>query len=135
MDTTKAELGITHRSVMGALASCAVRQSPYPRPDNLELVLDAFHEKIKDDFDETQRYVKFFDSWKDVHEYIASRLRQIPEFLAWNNRKNGRDGMGFTFAGHHDNGSVTFSTAKADDDFIDLDALTRNVTNAAVRSE
>jgi hypothetical protein len=37
---------ITHRSIMGALASCAVQQSPYHRPENLEVVLDNFHKQI-----------------------------------------------------------------------------------------
>lgn len=125
---------ITHRSVMGALASCAVQQSPYPRPENLEIVLDKFHELIKDDLDQTlKKYIKKFDSWKECHEYIASRLHTIPEFEAWNERKNKRQGHGFTGAGHDDKGNVV-AISKApnpDDDFIDLDALTRNVTNAA----
>lgn len=125
---------LTARSVMGALASCAVQQSPYPYPENLELVLGKFNDLIKDEVNESPRqYIKKFDTWKEAHDWIVVRLHQIPEFKAWNNRKNGRDGMGVTMAGHHDDGSVTFSKAMADDDFIDLDALTRNITNLATQ--
>ncbi len=120
------------RSVMGALANYAVQQSPYPRPENLEIVLDAFYQSIKDDFDEGKKYVKFFESWKEAHDYIENRLKMIPEFMAWNERKNGRQGNGATFAGHHDDGSVTISKTNPDDDFIDLYALTRNITNQAL---
>lgn len=125
---------ISQRSVMGALADYAVQQSPYHRPDNLEVVLDKFHELIKADLNESMdKYILKFDTFKECHDWIASRLMQIPEFVEWNNRKNGREGMGFTSAGHHEDGSVTLTTAKADDDFIDLDALTRNVTRLATQ--
>ncbi len=124
---------ITQRSVMGALASCAVQQSPYHRPENLEVVLDKFHNLIKDDLNDTlEKYIMEFESWTACHDYISSRLKTIPELIAWNNRKNGRGGNGFTWAGHHEDGSVTLSHPKADDDFIDLDALTRNITNLAL---
>lgn len=125
---------ITHRSVMGALASCAVQQSPYPRPENLEVVLDKFHDLIKEELNTSfKQYIKKFDTWKECHDWIATKLHTIPEFEAWNNRKNGRDGMGFSGAGYDDGGNfVEFSKdPHPDDDFIDLDALTRNITNLA----
>ena len=127
---------ITHRSVMGALASCAVQQSPYPYPENLEVVLGKFHELIKDDLDSTmKKYIKKFESWKDCHNYIAQKLRTIPEFIAWNDRKNGRDGNGFCGAGHNNNGDIIAISKEPDpdDDFIDLDALTRNITGLAIQ--
>ena len=126
---------ITQRTVMGALANWAVQQSPYPYPENLEVVLRKFHELIKDDINETfAKYIKEFENWKECHDYIAEKLMTIPEFLAWNERKNGnKSPYGFSGAGHHDDGSVTFFQAKADNDFIDLDALTRNITNLALK--
>lgn len=126
---------ISHRSVMGALASCATQQSPYPYPQNLEIVLGKFHELIKDDVDQSfKKYIKKFDSWEECHKYIADKLRTIPEFLDWNERKNGRQGYGFSGAGHDDSGKVVVvsKTPDPDDDFIDLGALTRNITNAAI---
>ena len=127
-----ANIVITHRSIMGALASCAVQQSPYHRPDNLEVVLDKFHEQIKGEFDGGKKYIMKFDTFKEIKDWIEPKLSSIPEFMLWNERKNGNQNpYGFSGAGHHDNGDVTFFTAKADNDFIDLDALMRNVINQA----
>ena len=115
---------ITQRSVMGALANCAVQQSPYHRPDNLEVVLDKFYEQIKDDFDEGEKYCKCFDNYHDTYRYIGERLLKIPEFLAWNERKNGNKSP-YSFVSRYDK-------PHPDNDFIDLDALTRNITNQAI---
>ena len=118
---------------MGALADYAVQQSPYHRPDNLEIVLDKFFELIKDELNDSDKYVKKFESWRECHDWIASKLNTIPEFLLWNERKNGNKApFGFFGVGHHDDGSATFFKSKADNDFIDLDALTRNITNLAI---
>lgn len=125
---------ITHRSIMGALANCAVQQSPYHRPDNLEIVLDKLHEQIKDQFDEGKKYCMEFENYKAVKDWLEPKLKSIPEFMLWNERKNGNQApYGFTGAGHHDDGSVTLYSTKADNDFIDLDALIRNVINQALR--
>lgn len=128
----KRNFTLSKDSILGSIAKWAVRQSPYHRPDNLEIVLDKMYELIKDDFDDGKKYCMFFDSSRDAEKYISERLHRIPEFLLWNERKNGRQGHGFTSAGHHDDGSVTLQWAKADDDFIDLDALTRNATSDAL---
>ena len=132
---TAEKITITHRSLMGALASLATQQSPYPYPENLEVVLGKFHELIKGDLDQSfAKYTKGFASWKECHNYIATKLHSIPEFEEWNERKNGRQGHGFTGAGHDDNGNIVAisKTPNPDDDFIDLDALTRNITNLAI---
>lgn len=127
---------LTARSVMGALALCAVQQSPYPYPENLELVLGKFNDLIKNEVNSSiNQYIKKFDTWKEAHDWIASKLYIIPEFTTWNNRKNGRDGMGFSGAGYRDDGSVAVVSKdpNPDDDFIDLDALTRNITDLATQ--
>lgn len=115
---------ISKRQIFGQLANWAVQQSPYHRPDNLEVVLDKLNVDLKD----TPDYPKM--SIKELKEKLDNCLKSYPEFMLWNERKNGRQGMGFSGAGHHDDGSVTFFNAKADDDFIDLDALIRNVCNS-----
>lgn len=127
---------ITHRSVMGALASCAVRQSPYHRPDNLEIVLDKFHDLIKEELNETtEKYILKFETWKECHDWIATKLHLIQEFKLWNERKNGNQSpFGFSGVGHHDNGDVTLYGTSDDNDFIDLDALTRNITNLSIQN-
>ena len=114
------------RNILGEIANWAVRQSPYHRPDNLEVVLDKFNKIIE----LVPEYPKM--SYAEIKEMLQE-LKEISEFMLWNERKNGRQGMGFSGAGHHDDGSVTFFNAKADDDFIDLDALIRNVANSIIR--
>lgn len=127
MEKNIKEVVITSRSVLGALASCAVRQSPYHRPDNLEVVLDKFFELIKEEINETtEKYIKKFDSWKECHDWIADKLNTIPEFLLWNERKNGGKSQYAVVS--------RFNDIDPDNDFIDLDALTRNITNIAIES-
>ena len=120
------EFVFSKRNILGEVANWAVRQSPYHRPDNLEVVLDKFNEIIK----EVPQYPTM--TYRQIKEMLQG-LKTIPDFMLWNERKNGRQGMGISAAGHHDDGSITFYNAKADDDFIDLDALIRNVANSIVR--
>ena len=120
------EFVFSKRNILGEVSNWAVRQSPYHRPDNLEVVLDKFNGIIK----EVPQYPTM--TYRQIEEMLQG-LKTIPEFMLWNERKNGRQGMGISAAGHHDDGSITFYDAKADDDFIDLDALIRNVANSIVR--
>ena len=120
---------VSSRGLLGAVAKWAVEQSPYPRPDNLEVVLDDLYSNTKGTFEGGELGFVHFENSTKLVEFIRENLRAIPEYLAWNERKNGRGGNGFSSAGEHDDGSVTLQWAKADDDFIDLDALERNVTN------
>jgi hypothetical protein len=114
------------RNILGEVAHWSVCQSPYHRPENLEIVLDKFNKIIA----EVPQYPTM--TYREIEEMLQG-LKDIPEFMLWNERKNGRQGNGFSGAGHHDDGSVTFYNAKADDDFIDLDALIGNVANSIVR--
>lgn len=105
-------LVVSKRRVMGELASWAVQQSPYPAPDNLYDALIAFHQKWPHgDYQE-------FQNMHILEDEIFFVFEQIPEILVWNERKNGRDGMGFT---------SRYDEPSPDDDFIDLHALARNV--------
>jgi len=120
---------VSERKFLGSVARWATEQSPYHRPDNLELVLDRLHSELEWFWKDGQLGFKDFQSSKELLDFVKTNLRKIPEYMAWNERKNGRQGNGFSAAGHHDDGSVTLYNAKADDDFIDLDALERNITN------
>ncbi|CAB4120784.1 hypothetical protein UFOVP5_21 [uncultured Caudovirales phage] len=99
----------THQ-VAGTLAMWAIRQSPYACPDNLETVVKRFSELWPAD-------AQCMTEWADIDnlaEAIQQVSEQIPELLAWNERKNGREGMGF---------SSRYDQPSPDDDFIDLSAL------------
>ncbi len=122
----KKKFTFSKRNILGEIAHWAVCQSPYHCPDNLEVVLDKFNVIIT----AIPEYPTM--SYAEIREMLGE-LKEIPEFMLWNERKNGRQGNGFTAAGHHDDGSVTFYKSKADDDFIDLDALIRNTAKSIVR--
>lgn len=120
---------VSSRNLLGAIGKWAIEQSPYPRPDNLEKVLDQLYTNTKETFGGGKLGFVTFDGHHSLVKFLQENLRSIPEYVGWNERKNGRQGYGFSGAGHHDNGDVTLYNAKADDDFIDLDALERNVAN------
>ena len=105
------------REILGEIARWAVRQSPYHRPDNLEVVLDKMNELIKD-------IVDYPEVDEQILKVLISRLKQIPEFVAWNERKNGNQSA-YAFVDR-------YSEIEPDNDFIDLDALIRNVVHAII---
>ncbi len=114
------KLLISESRFLGAVADCAVQQSPYHRPDNLELVLDKLHENLGDFFKSQQLGFAEFDNGKAVITFVRNSLRAIPEYVAWNDRKNGNDAP-LKFTSRYD------GSGDPDDDFIDLDALEMNV--------
>lgn len=99
--------------VLGELASWAVQQSPYPVPEKLEPALLAFHANWPHNEDYTT-----FDRVGVLEQAIAETIAKVPEIVAWNSRKNGRDGPAFV---------SRYSQPDPDNDFIDLDALARNI--------
>ena len=108
---------ISKKDFTGALAKWLVKQSPYPVPDNLEKIIAEFHERIPYDFDKNgMANVSLANMTETVNEILES----MPNVMALNNRKNGREGMGF---------SSRFSKdPEADDDFIDIMAVAQNIT-------
>ena len=104
---------------MGAVAGNAVRQSPYHRPDNLEIVLDKLHELVKPTFEKATMGVA--ELTDEQLEDLIKQLRNIPEYEAWNERKNGNQAQ-YSFSSRYDK-------PDPDNDFIDLDALEMNIFN------
>lgn len=106
-------------NVLGVVAKYAVAQSPYHRPDNLEVVLDKLNERLKLHFDEQPMGIAKFHEGQ-LLGILHLELANIPEYVAWNDRKNGNDApMKFTSRYDKDD--------NPDDNFIDLDALEGNV--------
>ena len=77
----------------GALAKWLVKQSPYSVPDNLAKILADFHDLIPYDFDENGMAKV---SLATMTETINEVLEAMPDVMALNERKNGREGFGFT---------------------------------------
>lgn len=113
-------LFVTKSQVLGCIAKYAVQQSPYHRPDNLEIVLDKFNEAISSAFAKAPLGVGEFSDHLTLEAFISRFLRKIPEYTAWNERKNGNSAP-MKFTSRYDTGE------NPDDDFIDLDAMERNV--------
>lgn len=112
---------ISKSNLLGTFAKWAVRQSPYHRPDNLELVLDKFNDLIKEPFDKQPLGVGEFSDHMTLLAFLHRHLALIPEYVVWNDRKNGNDAP-MKFTSRYD------KDGNPDDDFIDLDALEHNVS-------
>ena len=126
---SKKELLISKKDLISNLAKCAIECSPYLYPDNLLEVIEQFHSNI-------EPYFKFLEpsdlgflklDLTELEKFIRGNLMSIPEFLLWNERKNGRDGYGFV--------SRYSGETNPDDDFIDLDALIRNISHEIFDSQ
>lgn len=107
------------KSFTGALAKWLVKQSPYSVPDNLEICLEKFDKSIQKAFNfNTSGMVEI--ELSSLTCKINDLLEEIPEIMALNDRKNGREGMGFS--------SRYSKDADPDDDFIDIMAVAQNIT-------
>lgn len=115
---------ISLNEVLGAIANWAVRQSPYICPDNLKEALELFHNQWLEKFPPevpTFSYAWFTD-YPDLYNAIKQLCDTNPFILEWNNRKNGNTAP-YKFTSRYEYNN------DPDDDFIDLDALVRNITN------
>jgi hypothetical protein len=103
----------------GALAKWLVRQSPYTVPDNLSICIEKFDKAVDKGykFDENGIVEIGLLNLTDKTNQI---LEEIPEIMILNERKNGREGMGFS--------SRYSKDPEPDDDFIDIMALAQNIT-------
>lgn len=113
------KLYLSKDQLLASLAKYAVLQSPYPCPDNLEIVIKKFNQMIRRDFADAPLGVKEFVDRASLLNYISPKLALIPEYMQWNERKNGNQAPLQFIDRHH-------PLADADDDFIDLDALEMN---------
>lgn len=111
---------ITMREVLGALAKSAVQQSPYFVPDQLETALTKFREAFKLPYVYDTMQYGYFRTARALEQRIDNAIQQVEEILKWNEPKIPSK-----------KGSVLmvtrYSSVPADHDFIDLDALIRNM--------
>lgn len=117
---------VSKRNILSEVARWATAQSPYHRPDNLEVVLDTLSDTLENFGNGKAGYEDF--SYEDLKQFLGDILKAIPEFNLWNERKNGNKSE-YKFVSRYSN-----EESNPDDDFIDLDALIRNVANSIVRS-
>lgn len=111
---------LSEGQLLGAIAKWGIRQSPYHKPDNLEVVLDKVHQNTGEFFEKADLGFIGFTDENSVREFVHEALKEIPEWLAWNDRKNGNDAP-MKFTSRYD------TKGNPDDDFIDLDAMIQNI--------
>ena len=117
---------VSAKQLAGTVAMWAVRQSPYQIPEGLAEVVKSVHSKFEPDasgFD-----FRMFQEVSDLKAYVRNVLRSIPQYLAWNERKNGNDAP-HKFSSRYD------PPGDPDDDFIDLDAFEQNVARTIASEE
>lgn len=119
------EIYISTDEIISEVAKWAIMQSPYLYPENLEGVLVQLKAKLRSDGHDDFGYE--YPDIDQLERVISRNLREIPEYMAWNERKNGNDTK-FKFVTKYDGPS------DPDNDFIDLDALERNVALALTQS-
>ncbi len=112
---------ISTNSLAGELASWAVQQSPYDVPDGLEQAIKDFRAAWPHESDMAYFPCKYWDTYEDLRAALEAVFENTPSIEAWNHRKNGREGMGF---------SSRFDQPAPDDDFIDLWALSNNIARS-----
>lgn len=105
--------------IAGAVAMWAVRQSPYEAPENLteaiKSLTQVLNEQIK--FDDVFHFAEL--TYDEIHSILQEHLEKVSVIMQWNEPRSGHDAPFVTSSRYH--------TPRPDDDFIDLDALARNV--------
>ena len=111
---------IVQETIIASLAHWAIKQSPYLIPDNLNVVLTKFNDIMNKDsyFEQFCKIRLGWFTFRELEEYCHLILEDVPEYLAWNNRKNGNN-YPYGFASR-------YSSPSPDNDFIDLSALIKN---------
>ena len=103
----------------GSLAKWLIRQSPYTVPDNLAVCVEKFHAKL-DELGTFDSHGMLEIELSSLTAKMGSMLESIPEIMELNERKNGREGNGFT--------SRHAADPEPDDDFICIGAVAQNIT-------
>jgi hypothetical protein len=112
---------VTPKYLASIFAGYAVRQSPYLVPDNLKEAIFEFMAG----FDCTASVL----IWRYPLEFsqaVRDSLMKSPICLSWNERKNGRCGMGF---------SSRYDQPSSDDDFINLGDLQMNICGEVFKDQ
>ena len=103
----------------GALAMWLVKQSPYIVPDNLSVCIIKFYNKL-DEIETFDELGMAEVELSTLTSKVDSILESIPEIVQLNERKNKREGIGFS--------SRYSKKPEPDDDFIDITAVAQDIT-------
>jgi hypothetical protein len=109
-------LRVSRYDLLGSLANWAVRQSPHTVPDNLAGAIVQFNEAWS-----LEEHAEI-DSKRLLKE-VATTIAKCPAIVAWNTSKKGGQDPVFV---------TRYSQPQPDYDFIDLDALARNICHEII---
>jgi len=110
---------VMRSTVIGAFAQAAVRQSPYICPTMLDVGIRQFDAwLIRDDC--------FEISCEDLRDLVREIIKKCPMVQSWNTPKIGKHTV--VFCSRH-------SQPPPDYDFIDLDAMARNIAHSVTLEE
>lgn len=111
---------LSESQLRGQLAMWVARQSPYRSVSGVDDVGALITAATRSDewFGPDDCRMRRFDSWRDLEQWLRAAIGDHPQLAVWNTRRNGRDGNQFV---------SRYDIPSPDDDFIDIDALFRNV--------
>jgi len=112
---------VTLKMVLGYFAACAIRQSPYTVPDNLSEAIILLRDELRPSFDANEMLQT---DGRVLRNQLRAAIEGISVIMDWNCPKIGNHTMVFV---------SRYDTPKPDYDFIDLDALCRNVAFSVIR--
>jgi len=113
-----AEFYLMKNDFLGTFANWLIRQSPYDTP-NITKAIEAYNKFLSKKFDKEEKVIKF--TFKKLNKYVSEDVfESIPEIEIFNHSKKDA-GQGFIAS------SSGFHYTKADYDFVDLGALSRNI--------
>jgi hypothetical protein len=124
IDHRQKEYYLFHSDFNAAFAYWVVSQSPYLIPA-VDEALIAFSEYIEQFIPDNKVPTLFnYDQLDAI--LTEANLEKLPAVAVLNERRNGREGMGFCSA---------YDQPSPDDDFIDLGALARNIFFMLLRNQ
>lgn len=114
---------ITHKDVVGQLARWAVQQHPYGAPEGL-FELGAKIAEVAQSWEIGPPSLKMreFAGWLEFERWLADVLLDHPILKAWNTPRSGHDAPFVAVS--------RYWSVKPEHDFIDIDALLRNVSRS-----
>lgn len=113
------EMILSLKDIVGATAMWAIKQSPYPKPENLEEALKYLRGYLYSNLEWCNLgFTKI--TIENLRKFLEKAYEEIPEIAAWNEPKKD---SGCLLQGS----SSRYHKTKEDYDFIDLGAMARNV--------
>lgn len=112
---------ITASDAIGAMAYWATRQHPYGRPAGLFEITDTMRAAATQNWPDgvSSLPMLWVEDWRDVERWLREALDNHPVLTNWNTPKSGHTQQ-VVFSSRYD-------APRPEHDFIDIDALLRNV--------